>query len=624
MKLKTDQLFKNNWKLYSKLGLIPYPASKNGKNPIVQWKDDLPDPVSDDFIDWEEKYPDANLWVKIGDGFAVIDPDGPGAERFVRSLNLPKCPVSISGKKSTHRWSKLSSPLKPIKVKMDDGSFLEFRTGQMGMFVPPSIHPETQKPYRWVDGQSPWEIPFPEFPIEVYEKIRDLLPKPKPRMMPTQIENLSLGSLDVERYLTHYGIKYKVKQDGNRTIYALDHCLFAENHTTKDIPGDSSIIQGPDGKLGYHCFHNHCSNRTWQDARKAISGEDSIAQFCRGYISVSSSQEKTSTLSNRIEDALLNADDLIKLEIPPKKKILNPWLTERSITLISAWRGTGKTWFGLSIFDAISRGESFVGPWNVEPPFPCLYVDGEMFEGDAQERLKKLLKGNLRKAPLIIYSDSYANSLGIKRANLLSPQWRGDIKALLMDKGIRLLGLDNISSLASGIDENKKEQWDPINQWLIDLRFNNISTMLFHHTSKAGDQRGTSAREDNIDISIILHGPHDYRIEEGARFIIKFKKSRVSIKDFSLMQDYEFRLTEADGHVEWVWNSVKGKNRIEILRMIDEGIAQVDIANTLGIDKAYVSRVKSQAIKDGYLSEKGKLTQSGFLLVNSKEIEDEI
>jgi putative DNA primase/helicase len=314
----------------------------------------------------------------------------------------------------------------------------------------------------------------------------------------------------------------------------------------------------------------------------------------------------------------------MRIEIPLKKKILTPWLTERSITLISGWRGTGKTWFGLSMFDAISRGKSF-GPWNTETSVSCLYVDGEMYEGDAQERLR-LLKGenSLRKSSLIIYSDSYANSIGIKRANLLSAQWRRDLRALLMDKGIYLLGLDNISSLASGIDENKKEQWDPINQWLIDLRFNSISTILFHHTNKAGDQRGTSGREDNIDISIILHRPHDYRAEEGARFVVKFKKTRDSMRDSGLMQDYEFRLMEINDHIEWSWNSARRKNQLEILRMIDEGIEQIDIAKTLGIDKAYVSRIKSKAIKDGYLSEKGKLTQSGSLLVNSEEKEDEI
>jgi putative DNA primase/helicase len=617
MRSQSQQIYKDHWQSYLKFGLIPYPASRNGKNPIVPWKEDLPAPCSDDYADWEEKYPDANIWVFLGDNFVVIDPDGPGAEDFVKGLNLPKCPTSKSGNKSIHRWFRVASPIKPLKIGNGDGTFIELRTGNMGMLVPPSIHPETKKAYKWMEGHSLWNIPFPELPKEAYEKIKALLPKqetqPEPRMMPAQAENSSLGPLDIEKYLIHYNIVFKVKLDTDRSLYLLNRCLFNDHHTTKDNQGDSCIIQGADGKLGYQCFHNHCSDRTWQDAREAISGNDPIFQFRKGY---TPPQTKDSTIL--FENALLNADALIRIEIPPKRVILTPWLYERLIALISGWRGLGKTWYGLSAFDAISRGESF-GPWNTETPVPCLYVDGEMAISDIQERLRLLGYGkqDQRKAPLIIYSDAYANSLGIPRANLLNPKWREALKALLLKHQIKLLGLDNISSLAPGIDENKKLDWDPVNQWLLDLRFSGVSTVLFHHTNKTGDQRGTSAREDNIDTSIILLRPHDYRIEEGARFIVKFKKIRVSMKELKLLQDYEFRLLEIDNRVEWAWKSAKKKNQGEILRMIDEGMKQEDIASLIGVSKGYVSQVKTKAIKDGHLSKDGKLTPEGIALIRS-------
>jgi len=614
---QTTNIFKDNWRSYQKLGLIPYPASTKGKNPIPKWKD-LPDPVTDEYLDWEERFPDANIWLLLGNKYAVIDPDGPGAEDFVKSLNLPKCPTSISGNKSIHRWFKVTEPIKPLKVANGDGTFIEVRTGNMGMLAPNSIHPETGKPYQWAKGLSPWEVEFPKFPIEAYQKIKALMQKYETNE--PQMDSIPEGSLDVPKYLIAHNISFREKKESNRMIYTLSRCLWADNHTTKSVQGDSSIIQGADGKLGYQCFHNHCSQKTWQDARRAISGNDPIFPFCKGYIPP---QTKDPTIL--FENAFLNADALIRIEIPPKKVILNPWLYERLIALISGWRGLGKTWYGLSAFDAISRGESF-GPWNTETPVPCLYVDGEMAISDIQERLRLLGYGkqDQRKAPLIIYSDAYANSLGIPRANLLNPKWRENLKTLLIKHQIKLLGLDNISSLAPGIDENKKLDWDPVNQWLLDLRFSGISTVLFHHTNKSGDQRGTSAREDNIDTSIMLFRPHDYRIEEGARFIVKFKKIRVSMKELRLLQDYEFRLLEVGDHVEWNWGTVKKKNQIEILRMLDEGIQQTDIATALGVDKGYVSRIKGKAIKDGQLSKDGKLTQSGFLLVNLDEKEDEI
>ena len=168
-------------------------------------------------------------------------------------------------------------------------------------------------------------------------------------MVAVQTENGKQGTLDIEQYLRHYRIEYRVKQEGNRTIYSLHRCFFAKFHTTKDTHGDSSIIQGADGKLGYHCFHNHCSHRTWHDARKAISGNEPLTQFLR--------------TPNPYASVVLSADEIISADIPPKRMIIPPWLYEQSIILIVGWRGLGKTWFGLSFFDAVTREEPF-GPWD--------------------------------------------------------------------------------------------------------------------------------------------------------------------------------------------------------------------------------------------------------------------
>jgi putative DNA primase/helicase len=87
------------------------------------------------------------------------------------------------------------------------------------------------------------------------------------------------------------------------------------------------------------------------------------------------------------------------------------------------------------------------------------------------------------------------------------------MKRIILTRGVKLWAVDNIASLASGIDENAKKEWDPINSWLLDLRFAGITTLLLHHTNKEGGQRGTSAREDNIDTSLILKQPADYEAD---------------------------------------------------------------------------------------------------------------
>jgi putative DNA primase/helicase len=485
----------------------------------------------------------------------------------------------------------------------------------MGMLVPPSIHPETKKAYRWLEGHSPWEIPFPEFPREIYDRIKALLPRPEPpRMMAAQMENASLGPLDVARYLRHYGIPHKVKATGDRTIYALERCLWADQHTTPDVQGDSSIIQGADGKLGYHCFHSHCFLRTWQDARQVISGNTAIAEFCRGYKPRRQAKDRGEDL---LRDGILSVDDFLALSIPPMDFILPPWLTEQSLVLISGWRGTGKTWFGLSLLDAITKGQDF-GPWKTEKPVPCLYLDAEMPAPEIQYRFGCLGRSNQREAPFYLYSDAYMNSLGMPRANLLNHKWRAAMKDLLLSKEIKLWAIDNLASLTPNVDENLKIAWDPVNQFLIELRFLGIATIMFHHVSKIGDQRGTSAREDNIDLSIRLDRPPDYTTEDGARFILRFSKHRLRSKDLSAFGDVEFQLQELMGQLTWTFTGTKVKNKVSVLRCFRDGVKQKEIPEVTGLSKGQVSKIKTWHIAEKHLTANGEVTGKGLEFIGEK------
>jgi hypothetical protein len=312
------------------------------------------------------------------------------------------------------------------------------------------------------------------------------------------------------------------------------------------------------------------------------------------------------------EDAILEVRSFKALGLAPKQKILNPWITDPSIVLIYGWRGVGKTFFAMSTLDAITKGEVF-GPWKTEYQVPCLFLDGEMPVQDIDNRLDD----SDRKKPLYIYSDAYANSLGLPRAHLAHESWRTKMKSILVAKKVKLWAIDNLASLASGIDENSKREWDPINGWLLELRFAGISTIMLHHESKEGKQRGTAAREDNIDISIRLKLPHDYTPEDGARFIAHFEKSRVALEDLPLIADMEFRLTQNEtGQLTWEWGSVKKENRRAVLELIGQDMDQKTICDILSLSKGYVSKIRKKAIKDGYLTQNGELTQPGYKLVH--------
>jgi putative DNA primase/helicase len=316
-----------------------------------------------------------------------------------------------------------------------------------------------------------------------------------------------------------------------------------------------------------------------------------------------------------LDDVVLSIHDFCSLDIPAKGTFLFPWLKENSINLISGWRGTGKTWFALGLLNAVSKSEAF-GPWECMKGVPCLFLDGEMPPGDISERFQSLGIQSNGSTPLYVYSDALANNWGLPRAHLTNDSWRQKMRQILLTKRVKLWVVDNLASLASGLDENKKQDWDPINQWLLELRFAGISTVMLHHVNKDGGQRGTSAREDNLDISLILKPPHDYTPEDGARFVVHFSKARTSTRDLQLITDTEFKLTTDEaGRYVWTWGSVRRENRRTVLQMLNEGMKQTEIVDALGLSKGQVSKIKTQAAKDGLITTNGKLSQSGLTLL---------
>jgi hypothetical protein len=316
-----------------------------------------------------------------------------------------------------------------------------------------------------------------------------------------------------------------------------------------------------------------------------------------------------------LQQAVRTLDEFLDTKLPDRKIYLLPWLMEASIIMIYAARGTGKTMLAMALLTAITSGKAF-GPWEIMEPVPCLYLDGEMVPQDTAQRLAGFRAGEQKK-DFMVYSGALASQLGIPQANLLDEKWRSSMKDILLSQGVKVWVVDNIASLAPGIDENSKQDWDPINRFFIDLRFAGITTIFLHHESKDGKQRGTSGREDNLDFSIQLVKPSNYFREDGAKFIVKFQKARLRQADLHLIADTEFALeTAEDGVYFWTYASVKKQAKKEVLKMLDAGMAAKDIALELELTRGRVSQIKSEAIKEGLLTEAGKLTQTGMVYVS--------
>ena len=94
-----------------------------------------------------------------------------------------------------------------------------------------------------------------------FKKIADLYPNEDTR--PNRYNNYSTEKFDLVSFLNNHGIGYRVERVVDGTKYILDHCPFNDQHKHKD----AVIFQRDNGAIGFLCFHNSCSGKTWRDVR---------------------------------------------------------------------------------------------------------------------------------------------------------------------------------------------------------------------------------------------------------------------------------------------------------------------------------------------------------------------
>jgi P4 family phage/plasmid primase-like protien len=139
-----------------------------------------------------------------------------------------------------------------------------------------------------------------------------------------------LGTLDVGTYLSHYGVPYKTNQRGATTLYALEHCVFDPDHE----PWGAAVCYTPTPPfLTYQCSHDSCYGKTWREARRLISGDDSLAPFCANYDPEYKHKKQTFDLGTMIMRGLrvetgdlapMNADIVVFGKVLPTAKEVDP------------------------------------------------------------------------------------------------------------------------------------------------------------------------------------------------------------------------------------------------------------------------------------------------------------
>ena len=300
---------------------------------------------------------------------------------------------------------------------------------------------------------------------------------------------------------------------------------------------------------------------------------------------------------------VLTLEELLNKEIPSRHNLLAPWLPSQGFCMIYSIRGLGKTWMALEIAYAVASGGSFLN-WEAESPQGVLYIDGEMPLSLMQKRLSQIenSRGNKIGGLFKILSPD-VQEFGIPDLSTIEGQEK--IDELIGDE-IKLVVLDNLSTLVRSGKESESDSWLPVQEWVLRLRSNGKSVLLIHHAGKGGQQRGTSRREDVLDTVIALREPENYSHGSGTCFEVHFEKNRSlygdDIKSFEA--HLETHLSN-DGveTINWEHKSLDDSTFEKVCRLSIDGLSNTEITQELGIHKSTVSRHIYRGKEEGKISQ---------------------
>jgi putative DNA primase/helicase len=325
-----------------------------------------------------------------------------------------------------------------------------------------------------------------------------------------------------------------------------------------------------------------------------------ISEFFRGIVP---HRQKSLPIRQAQQSPILQPigfNDFLGLNVPAREMLLDPILPERSLAMLYAPRGVGKTLLGLSIGLAVASGSSLLR-WSAPKPRRVLYIDGEMPLVSLQERLRSISAGLDAEIPnegfRVLAADNTENGIALG-----TEEGQRAIEPLL--SGVDLLILDNLSTLCTSGSESASDAWVPMQNWLLGLRRKGIAVLLVHHAGTNGKQRGTSRREDALDTVIALRRPEDYSPEQGARFEVHFEKLRNRVNGDGAVP-FEARIesimNEAADEIRWSSHDLRPPIFKQAAELYEQGMSVRQVAASLRISKSEAGRLRLRATDQGLL-----------------------
>ena len=345
---------------------------------------------------------------------------------------------------------------------------------------------------------------------------------------PHRYNNYSPKDFDIEEWMDRHGLRYRISDFTDGIKYILDCCPFDSNHKGKD----ACIFRSRNGAIGFHCFHNSCSDKTWQDVRLMFEPDAYERKQREQREIMYGSFNRNKRLEPRViveesgKPVFYTANDILNLPKPEETFVRTGTLEidrrlrglkKGYVSVVSGLRGSAKsTWLSGIALTAVETGNN-VGVFS-----------GELSEKNFMRWMNLQAAGKSRVEPSqyqgyynvpFKYQKQIAEWLG-EHFWLYNNDYGNDFEAILEkfeklidDKKLDLLMLDNL--MAFNIASLADTKWDAQTQFVWRLhelaqRYT-VHIMFVAHPRKSmsflrlDDISGTADIANAVENAFIVH-----------------------------------------------------------------------------------------------------------------------
>ena len=336
------------------------------------------------------------------------------------------------------------------------------------------------------------------------------------------------GGFDLAQFMAKHNISGRPSSDSGGLKYRLDFCVFDSSHTD----GEAAIFQGPDGKLGYKCFHDSCSRYHWADVRE---------KFEPGYRDRVVVPMPTRAANGKPSTGSLNLRDLRSVRFNRVRWFEHNIIPLAEFTLVNGDGGLGKTTFLLDLIARASAGRAMPSGLKHDRPQRWLIV--------AEEDRHGILRARLDVAGADHDNIRLVESVGPERDYLTFPTHARSMHDAIVDGDWDGVLIDNLlNHLDDDVNASKPQDMRRAVRPIVDVTHETgVPIAAVRHIGKSAGPASTrgfgSAEARNLSRSELTVAFHpDQEAHEGL-VMVALSKANLSPDRTTTMA---FRLTSED------------------------------------------------------------------------------